>query len=407
VAHASESAKLANESSLSSSEAQTLEDKPPQLSVPTVRPFRPHLSDTESLVSSGTDASNDSESITGISSKESSDPVIKRRPQVTTTAEKNAALTERMHSLFENIRTGRLARIDELPNTSEELRNSGIYLNQIHPQTLCTPLTTALKYKQTAIAITLLILGADPLCTDGNKTKPSSIASPLCMMVIRFFELRSKPEARVKKTKESGLLRLLFAKVEPDSGHTLLSWAICEGHDKLVELLVASGADFEDRNAVDMAPLEIAVRCGSMQAINSMLSAWPHLVEHINLPHLIEAIYVAAQTNRPALVGQLISFFRLWHRAYRDTRPEREQEDSWPSAQPNPDGEQEAYQFFLSGKSSSSFTIAQVMHRTRDDCLLTDHEASLLQLHKVEWLSLQLGFKKVLEMVRAHIKQQS
>lgn len=345
------------------------------------------------------------EGLTSTTPSGTSDPIIKTRNAVLT-EENEAQLTPEMHSLFRSIGTGEQAFFDLVPSKRVEQNRHGLNLNVVHPKTLHTPLTMALQNKQFEIAAMLLVLGADPLVLNSQGKLPSDYATPLCRMVLRFFYLRGQPEVRIENAEPRKRFLQLLNALDNDSGETMLSWALMQRQDKMAALLISDGADYASRNAKGAAPLEVAARYGSMQLVDAMLEVWPQLASRPKLPYLKQAIIGAVEMNRPALLAHLLRFFRAEFRANEadENNDDIDSIDLHEKIPPNPETEDDAFEFQKNAKLQSPLTVSQLMQRSSDSYLLTEKECWLLGLEKAELLAKEMGHQRVLDIFAAHTK---
>ena len=312
-------------------------------------------------------------------------------------------LTPEMRSVFKNIQSGELKFFDLVPGKRFERHIHDIDLDLVHPKTLHTPLTMALQSGKIRIAVYLLVLGADPLALDGHEKPPSDYATPLCKMFLRFFNLRRQPAVRIDNSEpRKRFLQLLNAQ-DAGSGETMLSWAVMQRQDKMAALLISEGADFASRNAKGLAPLEVAVRCGSLQIVRAMLDVWPQLASRPKLPYLKQAIMGAVETDRPAVLACLLSFFRAEFRANEADQGDQDMDsiDLHEVIPRNTQTEDDALEFFIKAKLPPALTVQQLMLRTSVNFLLTEHECWLLGLDNAELLAKQMGHQRILELLAA------
>lgn len=312
-------------------------------------------------------------------------------------------LTPEMRSVFKNIQSGELKFFDLVPGKRFERHTHGIDLDLVHPKTLHTPLTMALQNGQIGIAVCLLVLGADPLALDGHEKPPSDYATPLCKMFLRFFNLRRQPAVRIDNTDPRDRFLQLLNAQDAGTGETMLSRAVMQRQDKMAALLISEGADFASRNAKGLAPLEVAARCGSLQIVRAMLDVWPQLASRPKLPYLKQAIMGAVETDRPAVLACLLSFFCAEFRANEadEGNEDRDSIDLHEVIPRNTQTEEDALEFFMKAKLPPALTVQQLMHRTSDNCLLTEHECWLLGLDRAELLAKQKGHQRILELFAA------
>lgn len=342
----------------------------------------------------------------------SSDLTIKTRSTTLNDVDVKQTLAPEVQSLFTSIASGNLAFFDLVPGKAAGRKTHNIDLELVHPKTLHTPLTMALQNKQIKIAVSLLVLGADPLALDGHEKSPADYATPLCRMFIRFFNLRRQPVVRVENSEpRKRFLQLLHAQ-DADTGETMLSWAITQRLDKMAALLIFDGADYSGRNAKGAAPLEVATRYGSVQIVNAMLEVWPQLATRPKLPYLKQAIMGAVEMDRPALLASLLVFFSAEFRANEASEGLASSEDHVSIDQNeviprNARTEDEAFEFFMKAKLAPALTIQQLMLKTKDSYLLTEHECWLLGLDKAQQRATEMGHQRILELLAARTSPRS
>lgn len=362
---------------------------------PIAHPLR--IKDLKSVKSTSTNTSKSK------SSYASSAAVFNARKRIRFEVDESQELTPEMCSVFKKIQSGELAFFDLVSGNRTEREIYGIDLDMVHPETLHTPLTLALQSGQIGIAVYLLVLGADPLGLDGHEKPPSDYATALCRMFLRFFNLRRQSAVRIDNSEPRNRFLQLLNTLDVGSGQTMLSWAVMQRQDKVAALLIAEGADYVSRNASAYAPLEVATRCGSLRIVRAMLDRWPQLASRPKLPYLKQAIIGAVEMDRPAILACLLSFFRAEFRAAEASEDEEDVDsiDLHEIILRNSQTEDDAFEFFMKAKLPLALTVQQLMRKTSNNYLLTEHECWLLGLEKAALLAKKMGHQRILEIIAA------
>lgn len=317
----------------------------------------------------------------------------------------NAGLSP-MEKLFDRIAENDRAFIRQLPARSKDRQKQGYAMDAKDPASGCTPLTAALTRGHLDLAVDLLVLGADPEGVDAKGRHPLAVArrDSMAAMLLEFVIAWSQhgKSGPAAKAAISAWQKLLI-KIDPGTGHTLLTWAISHQHHRLVELLVASGADLRACNRFGTSALEEACRSGKIESVSVLLDAWPALVSDLHRPYLVSAVTVAAAADRPMVLAQLLSFFRDGFRARQRDLPDNADDPPLHPVVPDPLTQQEVYRSFL-GSRADAWNLVTLMRRTRDNFLLTEDESRLLKLDEVLAEAQQKDRQKIVAIIHAHAK---
>jgi hypothetical protein len=312
-----------------------------------------------------------------------------------------------MEKLFDRIEKNDREYVQRLPSLGAGQKKQGIFIDQANAGSGRTPLTAALIRGHLDIAIDLLMLEADPRVADGNGRTPEKVAGPhsIASMVLQFMIIRSQHGApRTTASETDKKYQKLFAKVDLGSGHTLLSWAISQQHNKLAGLLIQSGADFRICNRFGRSALAEACVSGSLAIVSVILDGWPTLASDMNRHYLIAALHGAAEANRPMVMAQLLTFFRDEFRLQQSDTSEANDERPLEKITRSAQTQQDSYRFVFEGKSHSPATVEQLKRRTTDHWLLTPDESRLLELPKLLAYAQSKELPKIVEIIHAHAK---
>lgn len=311
-----------------------------------------------------------------------------------------------MEKLFDRIEKNDRLFIRQLPVRSKDRQKQGYAMEARDPASGCTPLTAALMRGYLDLAVDLLVLGADPEGVDGKGRHPLAVARPdsMAAMLLEFVIAWSQHgKAGPKAKAEISAWQKLLIKIDPGTGHTLLTWAVSHQHHRIVELLVASGADLRACNRFGVTALEAACRSGKIESLSVLLDAWPALVSDLHRPYLVSAIRAAAAADRPMVLAQLLSFFRDEFRFRQLDLPDNVDDHPLHPVLPDPLTQQELYRAFL-GSRAEAWNLATLMRRTSDDFLLTEDESRLLKLNDVLAEAQQQDRQNIVAIIRAHAK---
>lgn len=322
-----------------------------------------------------------------------------------TTAVNREAITPQTQALFTGIRSGKRSLFDHIPQQRTAQRTWGIDIDCQDPQSGRTPLTMALVLRAWDIAVELLSLGADPDLLDGAHDAPRELASPLCKMILQFFSWSAMKQSGDWSPANEVLLKDLLLTRDSVDGYTMLTWAAGRRHDKLACMLIDAGAGFEFSSKQGESPFEAACRKGSLSLVLTMLDAWSELITtDLGRAYFRLALRGAIEARRPAVVAEMLSAFR---RIYRAGGKAPAQEDALDVKEIIPRdrrSEADAYHAFFGGQPSTTFVFDTALQRTRDDCLLTREECSLLMLNDMQVLAARKAYSDVLVVIEAHYK---
>ncbi len=312
-----------------------------------------------------------------------------------------------MERLFSRIAKNDRPFVQQLPVTRKEQKKLGIFLDQADPASGRTPLTAALVRGHLDLAVDLLMRGASPSMVDSIGRSPEAIAGAdtMATMVLRFMILYSEQSTpRSSASVVNKDLQKLLTQIDRDTGQTLLTWAIGQRHQKLVESLVSSGADLRVSNRFGRAAVEEACVSGSLTTLSYLLSAWPTLASDLNREYLIAAICAAALANRPMALAQLLSFFRAEFRLRRESDADSEDLHPLDPISSDPLTQQDVYRSFLGAQAAHTASLDVMMRRAHDNFLLTEKESQLLELDGVVAFSREKKLMKIVEIIHAHAK---
>jgi hypothetical protein len=240
---------------------------------------------------------------------------------------------------------------------------------------------------------------------DAQTRQPLRIVAndSMAKMIIRFMVLETNEvNSRKSKSNHHGDYQKLLTQIDPQSGHTLLTWAIRYRHPKLVEKLINAGADFRVFNRFGRAAFEEACAFGCMETLSLLLDAWSEVVVDQYREHLIAGIESAIRSNRRMVVAELLSFFRTEFRHLYKSTSTISRYDKEPKMPPNPVVEEEAFRLFLGAKPERKTSVAHLMKQTSDTFLLTPEESRLLQLNKMIALAQKRSLPEIVEIIHAH-----
>lgn len=312
-----------------------------------------------------------------------------------------------MKRLFLRIDANDREFVRQLPALRSKQMKREILLDEPDPASGSTPLTAALIRGHLDLAADLLLLGADPQLADARERVPVELAGTDSMgvMVLQFMSLQKMHGVpHMTGSKADRDYQQLLTKIDPYTGHTLLSWAISRRHHRLVERLLECGPDFRVYNRSVRTALEEACASGSLEAVALLLDAWPTLVSDMNRRYLADAIRVAAESNRPMVLAQLLSFFRTEFRLRKVDKDTDLDESPWDQCSSDASTQNEVYRSFLGISSEKQATIEKIMRRTHDNFLLTEDESRLLGLNEILAFAKGKGLQKIVEIVHAHAR---
>ena len=312
-----------------------------------------------------------------------------------------------MEKLFQKIKQNDRIFIQNLPPDRLEQTEQGFFIDQASSSTLggFTPLTLALTLGHFDLAVDLLLIGASTNVADAQTRQPLRIVAndSMAKMIIRFMVLETNEvNSRKSKSNHHGDYQKLLTQIDPQSGHTLLTWAIRYRHPKLVEKLINAGADFRVFNRFGRAAFEEACAFGCMETLSLLLDAWSEVVVDQYREHLIAGIESAIRSNRRMVVAELLSFFRTEFRHLYKSASTISRYDKEPKMPPNPVVEEEAFRLFLGAKPERKTSVAHLMKQTSDTFLLTPEESRLLQLNKMIALAQKRSLPEIVEIIHAH-----
>lgn len=297
--------------------------------------------------------------------------------------------------------------VRQLPILRSKQMKLGIFLDEPDPASGSTPLTAALMRGHLDLAADLLLLGADPQLADAKERVPVELAGTDSMgaMLLQFMSLQEMhgiPHRTGSKAERD--YQQLLARIDPHTGHTLLTWAISRRHQLLVERLLECGPEFRVYNRFVRTALEEACASGSLAAVALLLDAWPTLVSDMNRRYLTDAIRVAAESNRPMVLAQLLSFFRTEFRLRQVDQDNEPDENPWDQCSSDASTQNEVYRSFLGSRPAKQATIEKIMRQTHDNFLLTEGESRLLGLSGIAAFAEKKGLQKIVEIVHAHAR---
>ena len=312
-----------------------------------------------------------------------------------------------MEKLFQKIKQNDRIFIQKLPPDRLEQTEQGFFIDQASSSTLggFTPLTLALTLGHLDLAVDLLLIGASTNVADAQKRQPLRIVAndSMAKMIITFMVLEAnESKSSSTNSNQHGEYQKLLTQIDPQSGHTLLTWAIRYRHPKLVEKLINAGADFRVNNRFGRAAFEEACAFGCMETLSLLLDAWPEVVVDQYREHLIAGIESALRANRRMVVAELLSFFRTEFRFLYKSASTISRYDKEPKMPPNPVAEEEAFRFFLGAKPERKTSVTHLMKQTSDTFLLTTEESRLLQLNKMIALAQKRSLPEIVEIIHAH-----
>lgn len=308
-----------------------------------------------------------------------------------------------MQILFSRIEANDRGFIRQLLAKRSEQEKLGISPDAIDPESGRTPLTAALALGHLDLVVDLLTLGADAEKGDGQGRKPVTVAGNnlMAVMVLQFINLwRACGEPEEGDSEAGKHYQQLHTRIDPATGHTMLTWSICRHHDELTARLVRSSPDFRICNRHGFTALEAAITTGSVGSVATLLDAWPSLATKQHLEFFIKMVRRSVKKNRPMVLAQLLSFFRRRH----DDQISKLEENSFHRLPSDASTQKEIYQSVLGIQSAKQPTIEKIMHQTRDDFLLTEDESRLLGLGKILAFAKQKELKKIVEIIHAHAK---
>lgn len=312
-----------------------------------------------------------------------------------------------MKRLFLRIDANDREFVRQLPALRSKQMKLGIFLDEPDPVSGRTPLTAALLRGHLDLAADLLLLGADPQLADARERVPVEIAGKDSMgaMVLQFMSLQQMHGVpHITGSKAERDFQQLLTKIDSHTGHTLLTWAISRRHHELVEQLLEGGPDFRVYNRFVRTALEEACASGSLEVVVLLLDAWPTLVSNMNRRYLTDAIRVAAESNRPMVLAQLLSFFRTEFRLRKVDQDKELDENPLDKCSSDRSTQNEVYRSFLGVSPEKQPTIEKIMRRTHDNFLLTADESRLLRLNEIVAFAKEKRLQKIVEIIHAHAR---
>ncbi len=312
-----------------------------------------------------------------------------------------------MQRLFSRIHKNDREFIQQLPALRAKQMKRGIHLNDADPVSGNTPLTAALKQGHLGLAVDLLMLGADPTRVDSNGRMPVAVAGADSMgsMVLHFMTVcKDRGTQCLTESEADEALEELLDKIDDHTGHSLLTWAISQCHDRLVERLLKRGADLALRNRFGLNALEQACTTGSLATVSRLLDSWPKLVSDSQRHYLVDAIWVAAKANRPMVIAELLSFFRFEFRSQQVDPNEAWDESPLDRITSKASTQRDAYAWFLGAQPEKQPTLENILRRTHDNFLLTTEESRCLGLNQTIAFAQQNGLQKIIDIIHAHAK---
>jgi hypothetical protein len=312
-----------------------------------------------------------------------------------------------MEKLFQKIKQNDRIFIQKLPADRLEQTEQGFFIDQASSSAHggFTPLTLALTLGHLDLVVDLLLIGASTNVADAQTRQPLRIVDndSMAKMIIMFMALKAtEAKSRKSKSNHHGEYQKLLTQIDPDSGYTLLTWAIRYRHPELVRKLINAGADFRVYNRFARAAFEEACAFGCMETLSVLLDEWPEVVTDENRGYLIAGIESAIRTNRRMVVAELLSFFRTVFRHLYKSASTVSKFDREPKVPPNPVAKEEAFRLFLGAKPERKTSVAYLMKQTSDTFLLTAEESRLLQLNKMVALAQKRSLPEIVEIIHAH-----
>lgn len=312
-----------------------------------------------------------------------------------------------MKRLFLRIDANDREFVQQLPILRSKQMKLGIFLDEPDPASGSTPLTAALMRGHLDLAADLLLLDADPQLADAKERVPVELAGADSMgaMVLQFMSLQKMHGLpHMTGSKADRDYQQLLTKIDPHTGHTLLTWAISRRHQPLVERLIESGPDFRVYNRFVRTALEEACVSGSLWVVTLLLDAWPTLVSDMNRRYLTDAMRVAAESHRPMVLAQLLAFFRTEFRLRKVDQDQDLDENPLDQCSSDASTQNDVYRSFLGSSPEKQATIEKIMRRTHDNFLLTEDESRLLGLNGIVAFAKEKELQKIVEIIRAHAK---
>lgn len=326
-----------------------------------------------------------------------SEPIVKAKKLVCSPMEK----------LFQHIKQNDRIFIQQLPRDLLGQTKQEFFINNTSSSADggYTPLTLALTLGHLDLAVDLLLLGASTHVADAQKRQPLRIVpnDSMAKMIITFMVLQTNEvKSYSTKSNQQGEYQKLLTQIDPNSGHTLLTWAISYRHPKLVEKLMSAGADFRVCNRFGRAAFEEACAYGCMETLSVLLDKWPEVVTDENREYLIAGIKSAIMKNRRMVVAELLSFFRAEFRYRYESASLVSGFDREPKLPSNPVAEEEAFRLFLGAKPERKTSLVYLMKQTSDRFLLTTEESRLLKLNDMIALAQKQSSAEIVEIIHAH-----
>jgi hypothetical protein len=232
--------------------------------------------------------------------------------------------------------------------------------------------------------------------------KLSEMSTP--PMVEEFMSLwKKKGKPNSAKSPVAKKYHTMLTKINHDTGHTLLTWAVSHNKCELVSLLAKCGADIRVCNRFGRTALEEACLYGELESVSLLLDIWPELSTDAYRDYFIAAIKSAAKVDRPMVLAQLLTFFRDEYRFLQCPVSNDEENNPFNPVSSDPLTQQDVYRTFFGGKADS-WNLATLMHRTNDNFLLTEEESRMLKLNEIVVFAQQKGVQKIVDIIHAHAK---
>ena len=118
-----------------------------------------------------------------------------------------------------------------------------------------TPLALACENASAAIATALLSAGARPNAAAASGETPLMVAVRAGALEVVTRCWRAAPTSNVK---------------EPSHDQTALMWAVSRGHDRIVQRLIAAGADVQARSRVRRRTVQLNTRYGDQNSVRGV-----------------------------------------------------------------------------------------------------------------------------------------
>lgn len=328
-------------------------------------------------------------------------PVVHDKPRLTPRTPKLPTAAE----LFARIRANDREFVQQLSAFAGKQPDFSRLLEYPDTKTGRTPLTTAIDSGHLDLAVDLMMLGASPSAEDFRGNAPVEIVagSGMPMMLMQFMLWHEKQGAPSARPADQQLQKQLDA-IDSETGHTLLTWAIAQRHDALVELLIDSGADVRTNNKHKRDALQEACTSGSVATVCRLLQGWTEPGAELRPQEVVAAIGCAVRADRHMVLAQLLSFFRDEYRFRQGGLPSAADENPLNPVTPNPMMQRDAYGLFFGTRHASSATMDVLIHRTSDNFLLTENESLLLHLDKIVVWAGKENKTKIVEVIHAHAR---